>query len=159
MSTAVERPATHERCGLSGNADCQLECALERKLADGVITGVGAVDHVVVADMQPVRLIEYAVPPRAQEPSIAIEDDQRMSTAMEHIHSISSVYRDGCDIAQRPPIRQFAPIAGYLIDEFAFPKPGCQEQHQRSLAVASVGVSATATLSMVSSKLLGFYLL
>src|SRR6266446_604089 len=48
-------------------------------------TGVGAVDHVVVADMQPVRLIEYVVPPRAQEPSVAIKDYQRMSTAMEHI--------------------------------------------------------------------------
>jgi hypothetical protein len=53
----------------------------------------------------PVRLIEDAVPPRAQEPSIAIEDNKWMSTAMEHIHPISSVYRDGCDIAQRPPIR------------------------------------------------------
>jgi hypothetical protein len=89
-----------------------------------VITGVGAVDHVVVADMQPVRLIEYVVPPRAQEPSVAIKDYQRMSTAMEHIHPISAVYRDGCDIAQCPPIRQFAPIVGDLIDEFAFPKPG-----------------------------------
>ena len=59
MSTAVERPATHKRCGLPGNADYQLECALKRKLADGVITGVGAIDHVVVADMQPVRLFEY----------------------------------------------------------------------------------------------------
>src|SRR5216684_3309129 len=123
MSTVVERPATHRRCGLSGNAYCKLECALKRKLADGVITGVGAVDH-VVADVQPVRLIEYVVPPGAQEPSVAIKDNQRMSTAMEHIHPISSVYRDGCDIAQCPPIRQFAPIVGDLIDEFAFPKPG-----------------------------------
>jgi len=47
-----------------------------------------------------------------------------MITAMEYIHPISSVYRDGCDIAQRPPPGQFVPIAGYLIDEFAFPKPG-----------------------------------
>jgi hypothetical protein len=34
-----------------------------------------------------------------------------------------------------------------------------QEQHHCSLAVASAGVSAIATLNMVSSTLLGFYLL
>ena len=41
------------------------ECALKRKLADAVVTGVRAVDHVVVADMQPVRVIEYLAPPKS----------------------------------------------------------------------------------------------
>jgi hypothetical protein len=64
---------------------------------------------------------------------------QRMSTAMEHIHPISSVYRDGRDIAQCPPIRQFAPIVGDLIDEFAFPKPGRHRSSPGVLAPRSIG--------------------
>src|SRR5882757_2878158 len=142
MSTAVERPAAHRRGGLSGNTDCQLECALERKLADGVITRVGAVDHVVVADMQPVRLIEYAVPPRAQELSVAIKNNQWMSSAMEYIHPISSVYRDGGDIAQRPPVWHFAPIADYLIGEFTVAKPG-RHGIKQVIGVSTAALSRT----------------
>jgi hypothetical protein len=44
---------------------------------------------------------------------------------MEHVHPICSVDRDGRDIVQHPPIRQVAPIAGYLIGEFTFPKSRC----------------------------------
>jgi len=61
---------------------------------------------------------------------------------MEHIHPISSVYRDGSDIAQRPPLRQFAPIALYLIDEFAFPKPGRHDIKQ-VIGVLTAALSRT----------------
>ena len=57
----------HERCGFAGDADGQVDFASSSAAPDAVVAVVGAIEDVVLVDIQAVRALEHAFAPGAQE--------------------------------------------------------------------------------------------
>jgi hypothetical protein len=84
------------------------------ELLHGVVEVVGAIHHVVGADRDPVRSHEGALSPRADEPALAVEDDDGMVAPVEDEDPVVRVGRDAGDLDESPPIRQGPPAFASL---------------------------------------------
>jgi hypothetical protein len=101
----MERLAAHERRGLAGDADGELDLARGRAPAHGVVAIVGAVEIVVSVDVQAVRALEHALAPGAQEVALAVEHDHRVLAAIEDVDLVLAVHGDGADVHELPSRR------------------------------------------------------
>src|SRR6185436_12043416 len=63
MRAAMKRFSAHVRRRFAGDTNLQKNPAVERALAHGVIAVVGAVERLVRADVDAVRIPEYALAP------------------------------------------------------------------------------------------------
>ena len=119
MGAAPEGFAAHERRGLSGHPDREQHLAIQRALAHGVVTIVGQVERVVGTEMDPVRTVKDPVAPGAQIIAVAVEDDQRVFAAVEHVNLVPAIDGHRGDIAQAPAERQLRPVVDNAVRELA----------------------------------------
>ncbi len=122
---AVEGPATeeHRTCpfletGLRGNAGLAQHLqhvALVVEDADGVITVVGAIEAVVLVNEDAVGCMEHTFTPCVQEPTLLVEDNDRMGAPVEDIDVVAGVDGDAGDLDEGPAIRQLLPSLDDLV--------------------------------------------
>ena len=70
--------------------------------------------------VQAVRTVEYPFTPGAQEAAVAIEDDHRVRTAIEHVDIVVAIDADRTHVAVPPAGGQLPPALGNLIAKRAF---------------------------------------
>src|SRR5450755_4003222 len=109
MRAAPERLSAHEGSCISRYSDREQDLAIERALADRVITVVSQVDRVVRSHVNAMGALEHAVPPRAQAIAVAVEHDHRMVATMERVDAIVAIDADRGHIAELPLFRPFGP--------------------------------------------------
>src|SRR5882672_6863028 len=115
----MERLAAHVWRRLAGDADLEQDLALERALAHGVVAVVGAIECLVRADVDTVRVPEHALAPRTKKIAVAVEHHHRVFAAVEDVDLVLGIDGDGCGIAQRPAVRQLCPILQNFVAELA----------------------------------------
>src|SRR5438105_271893 len=72
----------------AGRAECPREGAHGGKYLHGMADVVGAIHGVVGSDRDPVRPGELALAPRAEEPALPVEDDDRVLAAVEDVDPV-----------------------------------------------------------------------
>ena len=120
VGRSSEGLAAHGRGGIAGVAEGEDELAVGGELSDGGVARVDAKDGVVGADGDAVRRGEDVFAPRAQEFSVAVEDDDGVSAAVEDVDVVAAVDGDGSGLSIGPAVGQFAPVvAGEFVVVFA----------------------------------------
>ncbi len=115
----MERLAAHVWRRLAGDADLEQDLALERALAHGVVAVVGAVECLVRADVDAVRVPEHALAPGSKKIPLAVEHHHRVFAAVEDVDLVLGIDGDGCGVTQRPAVRQLCPVLHHFVAELA----------------------------------------
>src|SRR5581483_3237073 len=97
-------------------SDRHQHLAVGRALAHRVSLVVGEVEHVVGTDRGAMRVGEADVlAPRAQKLALAIEYDDRIGAAREHVHVVFAVDAHRCAVLVAHARRQLAPSLEHLV--------------------------------------------
>jgi hypothetical protein len=116
VGATVKRFAAHIGGRFAGDADGQQDLAVQRALANGMVSVVGQPDRVVRRHEHAVRPRENALAPGAQQVALAVEHAHRMLTAIEGVDVVVLVDADRRDIGiELHAGRQFRPVVGNLI--------------------------------------------
>lgn len=84
--------------------------AARRVLVHRVAAVVREPEVVVAVDGDPVRPVEATFSPRSPQRTVRIEHQHRVLAAVEHVHAVSRIDRDGRGFLPRPPRRQLVPV-------------------------------------------------
>src|SRR5215472_9126840 len=141
MRAAVKRLAAHIGGWFARNADGQQNLAVERALANRMVTIVGQPDRVVRGHMDTVRAHENALAPGPQEIAFAIKHAHRVPAAVEGVDVVVLVDPDRCDIGiEGPTFRQFGPVVDDLVSKAVrsqYYRHGASSSFSRGLGVSS----------------------
>ena len=111
VGAAVERVAAIGIGMPAGNADRHQHPAVERTLADCVVSIVDAVDGVVRAERDGVGVREQALAPRSEESAVLAEQYHRVVAAVEDEDTVFRVDRDGGGVTPPLAFREAPPTA------------------------------------------------
>ncbi len=118
MGALAKRPSAHEGRRLTRDPDGEQDLPVERALAHRVIAIVGEVDRVVRREVQPMRMLEDALAPGAQDIAVAVENDHRMVAAVKRIDIVVAIDAYRGDIVQAPIRGPFCPAFHRAVPEF-----------------------------------------
>src|SRR5262245_40082497 len=93
--------------------------AVQCELADSMVAVVDTPDRVIRGDVNAVRPDEISLAPRLDELAVAVEDDNRVLTPVEHVHVILAVRRYRDDFSITPASRQLFPFRKGFVAELA----------------------------------------
>jgi hypothetical protein len=103
----------------STRTECHQQRPVGRKLSDGVVEIIGAIDGIVWPDCDAVWPSKHAFAPRRNERAVAVEHDQRVLAAVEDEYAITRVRRNGGNFGPTPTGRRLRPAIYCLVTKRA----------------------------------------
>src|SRR5580692_12984 len=135
----MERLAAHEGRRLAGNAELEQDFAVQGDLADEMAAIVREEHRIVWRHVDAVGSRILPLTPRPQKVALAIEDDHRVLTAVEHVNVVVAIDADPANLLEGPAVGQFCPLGNDAVSELT------GSDDHRTLLGASIRDQSIAT--------------